>query len=168
MASRLIFECPSCGTRHNTRRWDQVSRWECFHCHGMYVSTGLMANYCEKEFVDGFARAWPGGTGTNRLCPICDRGMVRFTAGKDTQLEGCRVCHFVWFDPARETEFLRKSPFVKPEFRHFSPEDLPKAFGGLSRDDPRFGGPGEQVWIGLAFLMAAAAVGLLIRYWLHG
>ena len=164
MSLRMIFECPYCGTRHNAIRWGEISRWECHGCHGTYVSTAMMANYCKGEFMAELHQRLTAAGSSAKLCPVCEKGMVIFDIPCFFRpLGGCTKCHFIWFTPGSETDFLRSSGTIKPEFANVDPDNFPKAFFGTQRDHPIWGGP-EQILLWVALMLLSFGVALFFRY----
>jgi len=112
--------CPSCLTPLKTIRRREGIYFLCEECSGRAVTVPQIRRVAGDVFATALLRKINTTTQAGeRHCPFCRRRMVRFCLdGPLLELDACRPCNLVWFDP---TEFENL-----PERREEKPHELPQ------------------------------------------
>lgn len=96
-----MFACPHCGHRLQRVRNATGTWWGCPSCRGRGVGVALLRRLVAGEAVDALWIASAERGIPSRPCAICGRAMRAVVPAPDLpNLDVCRACHFVWFDPA--------------------------------------------------------------------
>ena len=109
--------CPRCGaTLVKTSYLDRIG-FACPEGHGMAMTLGAVRALCgSRELINLlWYRSGAADVPDGASCPVCRRPMRQVTldvAGRELELDICRRCQEVWFDP-HELEALPPPP--KPE-----------------------------------------------------
>ena len=113
-------KCLNCGAPLSRVNQKQGFYWECDKCMGVLISVGILRDFIDNDHVDWFwGMARKEADKGNRKCPFCRRRMVSAASGPgqgDPDLDICRYCTFVWFDPG-EFEKVRSLPKITGENR---------------------------------------------------
>ena len=122
MAIGVEIYCPRCGAALEKSQYKDRIGFVCPEGHGIAMTLGAVRALCgSRELVNllwhksGAAEAEAGAP-----CPICGKPMRKVTLdvnGQPLELDICRRCQEVWFDP-NELEALPPPP---------EPEELPQA-----------------------------------------
>ena len=122
MGSELT--CPRCGAALEKSAYNGRIGFVCPEKHGIAMTLGAVRALCgSRELVNllWHKSGEPNSAG-NAPCPVCGKLMSKVTLdveGNPLELDICRRCQEVWFDP-NELEMLPPPPVV-PE-----PEELPQ------------------------------------------
>src|SRR5688500_17483816 len=105
-----MFVCPNCRERLIKCQNFAGLHWVCDKCQGRAVSINVLRKLIGEQIV---YRIWvpsrdllPGV----KPCPMCGRQMVAHEVNRamgTDELDVCRSCHFVWFDPLEFDSFPR-------------------------------------------------------------
>ncbi len=96
--------CPRCRTELTPKRVPDGSAWTCSLCKGASFNLALLC----QQIPDAVSVLWTHLSETPparaRCCPSCSAPMCACTtAGVD--LDICRLCQLVWFDPGEAEDF---------------------------------------------------------------
>jgi membrane associated rhomboid family serine protease len=93
--------CPSCTTPLVTIRQREGIYFQCNSCGGRAVTVPQVRRFAGDRFATGLLRKI--NTTHNygaRLCPFCNNKMLQFYLEQPPlQLDACRRCNSIWFDP---------------------------------------------------------------------
>jgi len=125
-----MFTCPDCGSGL-TRKPDKVGIfWVCQDCGGRAVSVALLRKTIGADRVKAiWSQAIRVPADDGKSCPICSRAMAQVTmglAGSGLDLDVCKRCEFVWFDPT-EYESIPPPPPKPKDPCEVDEKDLPQA-----------------------------------------
>ena len=117
--------CPRCGAALEKSAYNGRIGFVCPERHGIAMTLGAVRALCgSRELVNLlWHKSGDPNSGGNAPCPVCGKPMSKVTLdveGQPLELDICRRCQEVWFDP-NELETLPPPPAV-PE-----PEELPQA-----------------------------------------
>ncbi len=109
--------CPACGSPTTLARWDDVSGYECGHCHGHFVIAPALARFFEShslthrfERLVQNVRAAPVSP-RNLSCTHCDASSFRILHAGAVELDVCAGCASIYFDASEATRYLRQARF---------------------------------------------------------
>jgi len=109
-----MFACPNCSNRLARVQNELGIYWGCQTCGGRTVSISVLRKAIDRDFVNQlWQKARSHSVPGVRRCPACNHRMVEVEvadADAEEQLDVCRTCQFVWFDP---NEF-ETAPHVPP------------------------------------------------------
>jgi len=93
--------CPICSTPLKTVRQRGGLFYLCPSCHGRAVTLPQIRRVAGDGFATGLMRQInANSTFGSRPCPFCTRQMRVFSANNPTmELDACKPCGAVWFDP---------------------------------------------------------------------
>lgn len=93
--------CPHCQSRLRTVRQKTGIHYFCEQCRGRAVTIPQIRRVGGDRLATGLLREMRHSPIRSRLgCPFCTRPMqVLASRGPDLELDGCRPCNVVWFDP---------------------------------------------------------------------
>ena len=119
------LSCPRCGAALVKERYKDRIGFVCPEGHGIAMTLGAVRALCgSRELVNLLWHKSGAADGDDGApCPICGKPMRNVTLdveGQALELDICRRCQEVWFDP-NELETLPPPP-PEPE-----PEELPQA-----------------------------------------
>ena len=102
----LEMKCPECGGSLERRFFKDKISFSCRTCGGSLVAVGVLRSLCRsKEFVNSLWKISASAPlAPGKKCPCCNQPMRRCTLTSDTgatalDLDLCRSCQMVWFDP---------------------------------------------------------------------
>jgi membrane associated rhomboid family serine protease/Zn-finger nucleic acid-binding protein len=102
----LKMKCPECGGSLERRFFKDKISFSCRTCGGSLVAVGVLRSLCRsKEFVNSLWKISASAPlAPGKKCPCCNQPMRRCTLTSDTgatalDLDLCRSCQMVWFDP---------------------------------------------------------------------
>ena len=125
-----MFTCPNCGSGLVREQNQTGIFWVCQKCGGRAVGVALLRKTIGNDRVSSvWSRAVTADENQGRPCPVCLRNMVEVSvsiAGQALQLDVCKRCEFVWFDPA-EYEAIPPPPPKPKEPGEVDEKDLPQA-----------------------------------------
>jgi membrane associated rhomboid family serine protease/Zn-finger nucleic acid-binding protein len=125
-----MFTCPNCGSGLVREQNQAGIFWVCQQCGGRAVGVALLRKTIGNDRVSSvWSRAVTADEDQGRPCPVCLRNMVEVSvgiAGQALQLDVCKRCGFVWFDPA-EYEAIPPPPPKPREPGEVDEKDLPQA-----------------------------------------
>ena len=116
--------CPRCGAALKKKQYRDRIGFGCPEGHGIAMTTSAVRGVCgSREFVNLlWIESGKAECGEGAACPVCRRPMRKVTldaAGRELELDVCRRCQEVWFDP-HEIEALPPIPkkeVLPPEVR---------------------------------------------------
>jgi len=97
-----MLACPNCRSRLARVVHEGGVVYACPKCDGRAVGVAPLARVAGGDFVKRL-RYRTTGAAKGRQCPQCGRAMTvaDFGQGRETvELDLCRSCHLVWFDPS--------------------------------------------------------------------
>ena len=108
--------CPSCGTRTELVRWEDVAGFECGECHGHFIRPASLAKFFDKHehLEGGFAklaqavRDAPEAT-RNLSCPECRAGAFRALRIGLVELDACAGCIGIYFDADEASRYFSQT-----------------------------------------------------------
>jgi len=113
--------CPTCQVALVPREVRGSHVWMCAQCEGMAITVAVVRAALEPATFKSFWIHVAQDKGSpGRACPSCEQSMCVVPAdGADgvVQLDVCRRCQLIWFDPT-ELEALP----AKPKGRELHPE----------------------------------------------
>jgi membrane associated rhomboid family serine protease len=111
-----MLGCPVCYHQLHTVRHGEGIYFACDHCGGRAVTVPQIRRMAGDRLATQVLRQMrlqPAGPGIP--CPFCNRPMQRFPlTDPPLELEGCRQCLVIWFDPG-ELAALPEQPPENPE-----------------------------------------------------
>lgn len=97
------YRCPGCGQPLTVGQTAQGMYWCCPACEGRLVSVAVLRKTVLCEAVNDVWQHASEGAGTpGKRCPVCRQAMceVHITVGGVAMdVDVCRRCVMVWFDP---------------------------------------------------------------------
>ena len=125
-----MFTCPNCGGTLTRTRGPKGLFWNCDHCSGRAVGLPVLrAAIGNDRVIALWSRAISSTRDDGKSCPICSRAMRQVTMGLPGQaleLDICKRCEFVWFDPS-EYESIPPPPPIPKEPGRVDENYLPQA-----------------------------------------
>ncbi len=119
-----MYHCPSCRVRLERVAGPHGRFWHCSGCDGRAATIAVLRRSLAREQANRIWQAAHEESATRgHPCPFCTRAMraasIRIERF-DLQLDVCRLCQIVWFDP-REYGELPAVPAPKPP-KELAPE----------------------------------------------
>ncbi len=154
-----MLACPTCSKRLARSTTSAGPVYQCRSCGGRAVAVNVLRKTAGEDFLRRLRHTSTPGAARRRPCPLCDKPMALadYGAGARTlQLDVCKACRIVWFDPA---EYARATS-LRPAAAAIAVEAPPPLPEGPGDDGPPFalGGP-EHAW-----QILPAIFGLPIEY----
>jgi len=96
-----MLACPNCSTPLNTIRHREGLFFLCPACEGRAVTIPQIRRVAGDRFATNLLRQINGNSHFgDRPCPFCCRRKRRFNSQQpDLELDACKLCGAVWFDP---------------------------------------------------------------------
>lgn len=131
-----MLPCPRCDIRLKRRHVEGGVAWSCPRCDGRTATYGLLRKHLEDETLRGIhQRVVAPDAAPGARCPSCLKTMrevtLRTPAGYQ-ELDVCRKCTFVWFDPDEFHALAGGMPEREPS-PAMDPIRDPKAVEALAR-----------------------------------
>lgn len=107
-----MFLCPRCSKGLVRIEADRVVSWACPGCDGRAVALPVLRETAPLGFASGlWAASAEAKSIPRRRCPICTHPMIEVLApvGPAVEVDVCRICQFVWFDP-KELDGVAPTP----------------------------------------------------------
>jgi Zn-finger nucleic acid-binding protein len=99
-----MFHCPQCKLSLARQQSDHGLYWTCPICHGHAVTVPVLRKALTADYVNRLWQTVRVGHGVRgRACPACGKVMIETSAnlhGSGPELDVCRGCSLVWFDPS--------------------------------------------------------------------
>ena len=136
--------CPRCGAALEKSAYNGRIGFVCPERHGIAMTLGAVRALCgSRELVNLlWHKSGESGSEGGAPCPVCGKPMSKVTLdveGQPLELDICRRCQEVWFDP-NELEMLPPKP-PEPEPEKLSQtvrETLTAREPGVSRSEERY------------------------------
>lgn len=121
-----MFYCPNCRGEVERERHAGGLHWVCRGCAGRTVNLSVLRKTRSVAFVsDLWAKVRNGDGVFGRACPACEKPMLTVSVPSGAgweDLDACKVCQFVWFDP----EEFERIPVTVPVKPKDEPRELPQ------------------------------------------
>ncbi|MAS93390.1 MAG: hypothetical protein CMO55_09385 [Verrucomicrobiales bacterium] len=150
-----MFPCPVCRVQLRRTPTEKGIIWTCPRCAGHAATLSIVRKNVEGTFVDSLWRHIRDRRGTQirrgRRCPSCRKSMVEVTKeviSGPVELDVCRKCQFMWFDPGESEAMPALPPNAEPEMHPKAREALALAEieGFRSRHEPGILDPPDEWW----------------------
>lgn len=111
-----MLACPNCSTPLNTIRQREGLFFLCLACEGRAVTIPQIRRIAGDHFATNLLRQINGNSHFgDRTCPFCCRRMRRFYSQDPLlELDACKTCGAVWFDP-QEFEAMPEGAIESPD-----------------------------------------------------
>ncbi len=114
-----MLVCPECRKRLVRTKAPNGIFFECPRCQGRAVSLAVVRRVVETKYTNRLWRRVIHGESRKGVnCPACERPMDEVAIpfdGHAINLDICRSCQFLWFDPHEFEQLPEKPPVSKPE-----------------------------------------------------
>ena len=121
-----MFHCPNCQGEIERERHEDGLHWVCRSCSGRTVNLSVLRKTRSAAFVaELWAKVRNGDGVFDRACPACTKPMLTVSVASGAgweELDACKVCQFVWFDP----EEFQRIPIAVPVKPKDEPRELPQ------------------------------------------
>ena len=108
-----MLTCPKCVSTLLRTKNETGPFWRCPACEGRAVSVSLLRKTVVKDYIDLlWLRVRKGQSSPGRACPACYMPMSevsKYSDSKAPNLDICRGCKLMWFDPKEYEEILALS-----------------------------------------------------------
>jgi membrane associated rhomboid family serine protease len=112
------MKCPECDADLERAKWQGDVAFECRDCGGFAVPLATLQRAAQPEFFAALQRqSQESVAGPAVACPACRRQTRRLFVPSNAlriELDVCRWCRLVWFDPA-ELQQVPTRPRVAPD-----------------------------------------------------
>jgi membrane associated rhomboid family serine protease len=117
-----MFSCPHCDAGLCPAQNEYGKYYVCRKCEGRLVPVSLLLQIIDEEHVDWFWGLGRRGFGDKkRPCPVCQKYMYEVPAGPHahaSNLDVCRECSLVWFDPPEYQEVISLPKIEKEDLKY--------------------------------------------------
>lgn len=107
--------CPRCKLKLRKFNVDGNFFWDCPLCSGRAVSMDVVRKFVPLTIVkELWNRAYSSTEVSDAICPVCNKnmtGVVLQVEDRIEEIDVCKSCRFVWFDPQE----FQKLPKIVPE-----------------------------------------------------
>lgn len=116
-----MFSCPHCSARLCPTQNEYGKYYVCRKCEGRLVPVSLLSQIIDEEHVTWFWGLGRQGFGDKkRPCPVCQKYMYEVPASPNAHspnLDVCRECSLVWFDPPEYREVVSLPKIEKEDLK---------------------------------------------------